>query len=318
MFKNYFIIIYLSGLLLAFAACAGTGFVLARIDATTVSDYEVAPENPIEEVPAIIQISQTPSRRTNFPNWHEIFVNIITNLEAEAAMMNNFTEDSNNYIISDYDYAPQIPAGHIAITFDDGPHPTLTPILLDALYERNVRATFFLLGMEVDRHPHIVARMYEEGHLIGNHSFGHPHFTRISRQRVIDEIYRTNNSIKAITGTTPTVLRPPYGARNSAVLNIARDMDMAVIMWSVDPRDWSLRDANLVSEHIINHTYDGSIVLLHDIHESSIEAAIIAIDELLEQGFIFVTVEELFEINAMSLNAGGVYRSIYHTIGGPQ
>jgi len=302
-----------------FVGCAGKGFVLAHFDAAMITNEDKPRETHIEELSATIQVPASPNvDNFNFPNWQKIFVDIITHLEAEIAM-NNITTNNNNYINEGYiEEEEKSFVGHIAITFDDGPHPTLTPILLDALYARDVRATFFLLGMEVDRHPHIVARMYEEGHLIGNHSFGHPFFTRISRQGIIDEIYRTNRSIEAITGTVPTTLRPPYGARNTAVLEVAREMDMSVVLWSVDPRDWSFRNAALVRDHIVDHAVDGSVVLLHDIHESSIEAAIMAIDILIEQGFAFVTVEELFEINTMTMQAGEIYRSIYHSVGGTQ
>jgi len=309
---------------ISFVGCASRVFALARVDAAAANAsfiHEMPIEAGIEGLPPIVQTPVIPSRNAGlFPNWHEIFVDFITNLETEAAAMNNVVvPDNGDYIEEEYtEEEEQIVVGHIAITFDDGPHPTLTPVLLDALYARDVRVTFFLLGMEVDRYPDIVARMYEEGHLIGNHSFGHPSFTRISRQGIIDEIYRTNRSIEAITGTAPTTLRPPYGARNNMVLDVAREMDMSVVLWSVDPRDWSLRDAQRVRDHIIDHAIDGSVVLLHDIHESSIEAAIMAVDILIEQGFKLVTVEELFEINAMTLQAGEMYRSIYHTIGGTE
>jgi len=313
--------------------CASRVFALARVDASVVATaemltsananfiYEASREASVEEVPTPTQTPHIQNRQQyrHFPNWHAIFVDLITNLEAEMAMNNVVMPDNGDYAEEEYiEEAEQIIAGHIAITFDDGPHPTLTPVLLDALYARDVRATFFLLGMEVDRYPDIVARMYEEGHLIGNHSFRHPSFTRISRQGIIDEIYRTNRSIEAITGTAPTTLRPPYGARNNMVLDVAREMDMSVVLWSVDPRDWSLRDAQRVRDHIVDYAIDGSVVLLHDIHETSIEAAIMAIDILIEQGFKLVTVEELFEINAMTLQAGEMYRSIYHTIGGTE
>ena len=204
--------------------------------------------------------------------------------------------------------------GHIALTFDDGPHSTNTPALLDALKERGIRATFFLLGSQVDRYPHIVARMHEEGHVIGNHSFGHPILTNLSHNRIIEELERTSNSIEEITGARPTLLRPPYGIQNQQVRDIARDMGMSVIMWSVDPEDWRHRNADTVFANVLNSTNDGSVVLLHDVWPSTIEATIRAVDAWAEKGFAFVTVDELFELNALALEAGVVYHSVYHTI----
>ena len=205
-------------------------------------------------------------------------------------------------------------AGHIALTFDDGPHPTNTPALLDALKERGIRATFFVLGSQAERYPHIVARMHTEGHIIGNHSFGHPILTNIGRNRVIEELERTSNSIEEITGVRPTLLRPPYGIQNQEVRDIARDMGMSVIIWSVDPEDWRHRNADTVFANVLNSTNDGSVVLLHDVWPSTIEATIRAVDAWIEKGFAFVTVDELFELNALALEAGVVYHSVYHTV----
>jgi len=201
--------------------------------------------------------------------------------------------------------------GYIALTFDDGPHPENTVALLDALAERGVRATFFLLGSEIERYPHVVERMHAEGHSIGNHSFSHPEFTRMGAQNIINELNKTSDRIENITGERPSLHRPPYGSFNDQVLTIVEDMGMSAILWSVDPKDWYHRDAFLVRDNIIKSTTDGSIILMHDIHESSVKATIMAVDILIEKGFTFVTVEELYEINGMTLNPGGPFRSVY-------
>jgi len=166
--------------------------------------------------------------------------------------------------------------------------------------------------MEATRYPNIVARMYREGHLIGNHSYFHPSFTTLCRQKIIDEINNTSTSIEAATGSRPRVLRPPFGARNTTVLDVAQELDMPVILWSIDPRDWLFRDAVLVRDHILERAVNGSVILMHDIHESSVEAAIMVIDALTKRGYTFVTVEELFTMNALEMQAGQVYRSVYH------
>ena len=206
-------------------------------------------------------------------------------------------------------------AGYVALTFDDGPNDTFTVELLDALKEAGVPATFFLLGSHVVRHPEIVARMFEEGHQIGNHSFSHPILTNIGRSSAFNEIDSTSTEIENITGVRPTVLRPPYGIQGNPVPDLARDLDMSIILWSVDPRDWMHRDAKIVADHVVNHANDGSVILLHDVHQSSVDAAVMIIERLTAEGYTFVTVEELFQRNAMLLEAGQVYRSIYHTAG---
>ncbi|MDR2182672.1 MAG: polysaccharide deacetylase family protein [Clostridiales bacterium] len=323
-----------------FVGCFGSGFVLESMsvmalnaetgaaagnifrpfEANQLEASEIDHSNIdyIEEIAAITQ-NANPDHAAHVQSVQaeifEGFANFsIGNLEM-SIMRGDVTPNPVEYTIGTIQEVeePVEIAGHIAITFDDGPHPTLTPLLLDALYARNIRATFFLLGAEVDRNPDIVARMYEEGHSIGNHSYRHTRFTGVNRQRIVYEIESTNRSIEAVTGSVPTLLRPPYGARNNTVLDVARQMDMSVVLWSVDPRDWDHRNAPVVRDNILNVAVDGSVVLLHDIHATSIEAAIMAIDALVDMGYVFVTVEELFHLSEMTLQAGGVYLSIYHS-----
>jgi len=328
--KKALLTIYLLAFLAFLAGCGGGSIVLGRTDGavlasqySTISDDNIsqASLNNMEENAAVMQAVQLGQN-----------YNVLLLRTFQSGIFREFANFSSgpfeldmiggnvalNYVSETAETAAENIVGHIAITFDDGPHPVLTPLLLDALEERGILATFFLLGWAVDSNPDIVARMYEAGHSIGNHSYRHPRFTDISRQRIVDEIEHTNNAILAATGSLPTLLRPPYGARNNTVLDVARQMDMSVVLWSVDPRDWDHRNALLVSENIINYASDGSVVLLHDIHETSIEAAILAIDALIERGYVFVTVEELFSLSELTLQAGEVYRSIYHSIGASQ
>ena len=200
-----------------------------------------------------------------------------------------------------------------ALTFDDGPMYPYTADLLDMLKEFGVPATFFLLGIQVERHPDIVLRMYQEGHQIGNHSMGHPNFAYLNRTQIHAEIYYTNRLIEGITGHVPTTLRPPFGIRDATVLDVAAELDLSVILWSVDPQDWLFRDAAIVSEHVISHTNDGSVILLHDIRRPSIDATMRIIEQLLADGFTFVTIDELFAYNAITLEAGEVFHSPYRT-----
>jgi len=191
-----------------------------------------------------------------------------------------------------------VPGKQIAITFDDGPHPTLTPKLLDILKERNVKATFYVVGRLASAYPEILQRMVAEGHEIGNHTWNHPALTRISSGRVRSEINRTTDAIVEATGIKPKTMRPPYGATNSRI-NKSMDLDygMKVIMWSVDPLDWKYRNSKRVASQIIEKTQPGGIVLAHDIHKSTVAAMPAALDALSAKGFEFVTVSELLAMD---------------------
>lgn len=212
--------------------------------------------------------------------------------------------------------------GHVALTFDDGPHPIHTPALLDALQERDARATFFLLGSKIKEHPEIVARMHEEGHLIGNHTYSHPILQYLNNSCMLEEIVSTNLLIEKITGNLPNIFRPPFGQKDSRVIDVARQLNMSVILWSVDPWDWAYRNTNITFEETVESIYesimeylkDGSIVVLHDVFETTIAAAIKVMDTLIDKGYVFVTVKELFELNDINLEAGGIYYSVYPVV----
>lgn len=182
----------------------------------------------------------------------------------------------------------------VAITFDDGPHATNTPHLLDILAKRNIKATFFVLGECAAEHPQILKRIAEEGHEIGNHSWSHPSFAKMSNEGVRGQIERTQSLIQSTTGKRPSILRPPYGAITPAERQwITKDLGLKIIMWSVDPLDWKFRDAGRVQKSILSQTKFGDIILAHDIHPSTIDAMPATLDGLLARGFKFVTVSEL-------------------------
>jgi peptidoglycan/xylan/chitin deacetylase (PgdA/CDA1 family) len=206
---------------------------------------------------------------------------------------------------------PAVNGPRVAITFDDGPHGRFTPQLLDALAARNVSATFFLMGPTARAYPQIVERIHREGHQIGNHSYSHVLLTRLTRSQIRREIVDTNNIIYDIIGEIPTLVRPPFGGYNNQVLEIMSELGKSIVNWSVDPRDWYHRNAEVVRDNIVQNARDGSIILLHDIHESSIQGAIMAIDILLARGYNFVTVGELYRYSEFDLIVGGVHRGIY-------
>jgi peptidoglycan/xylan/chitin deacetylase (PgdA/CDA1 family) len=186
----------------------------------------------------------------------------------------------------------------VALTFDDGPHPTLTPRLLDMLKERGVKATFYVIGQEVVRFPEIVQRMVAEGHEIGNHTHTHPSLPKIGSARVGEEISKSNAAIEQAVGVRPTTMRPPYGAINPAITKrLNEEFDLPVILWSVDPQDWKIRKASHVSNHMLQNAHPGAILLAHDIHASTIDAMPAVLDGLAAKGYRFATVSELIALD---------------------
>ena len=186
---------------------------------------------------------------------------------------------------------------YIAMTFDDGPSATLTPKLLDILAAHHIRATFFVIGENVAEHPEIVARAVREGHEIGNHSWSHPNFAKMSDDAVRGQLWRTDDAIKSATGIRPKLLRPPYGSITARQKRWIHDeFGYEIILWDVDPYDWKRPGPSVVRNRILKETRPGSIVLSHDIHPGTIEAMPSTFDALQAKGFKFVTVSELIRM----------------------
>jgi peptidoglycan-N-acetylglucosamine deacetylase len=186
---------------------------------------------------------------------------------------------------------------YIAMTFDDGPHGTLTPKLLDLLAARHIKVTFFVLGECVEQHPDVLLRAAREGHEIGNHSWSHPQLNKMSDDAVRSQLRRTDDAIKAVTGKRPTVFRPPYGALTSRQKKWIHDeFGYQIIMWDVDPLDWKDPGPATVCNRILKETRAGSIVLSHDIHRGTVEAMPSTLDQLQAKHFKFVTVSELINL----------------------
>ena len=178
----------------------------------------------------------------------------------------------------------------VALTFDDGPDPRYTEKLLDGLKERNVRATFFVLGKQAEKYPEIVARIQEEGHLIGNHTYSHMQLRKSNREEFKEELKQTSEIISDITGEELQYVRPPFGSWDKS---FEGELNMFPVLWTVDPRDWCKSDASCIVRNVVSKVQDGDIILLHDQYDSSVKAALKIVDELKERGYEFVTVEEL-------------------------
>ncbi len=195
----------------------------------------------------------------------------------------------------------------IALTFDDGPGP-YTRRLLDGLKSRGVRATFFMLGSRAAMYPELVKRAYEEGHQIAGHSYDHPELTNLSDSAIYSQLKNTHLQLDKACGAGSTyLLRPPYGSSNSRVRSV---VGRPLILWSIDPVDWRDRDAATVSNRVTGNAFDGAIVLLHDIHSTSVTGALNAIDILKSRGYEFVTVQELFRRRGSTLQNGVEYYSL--------
>ena len=183
----------------------------------------------------------------------------------------------------------------IAITFDDGPHPTYTPEILDILNEYNIRATFFVVGQNVELYPDIVKRAISEGHDIGNHTFTHCHISETSFEAIIDEIQACEDKVYELCEYHVKLFRPPEGVLPDDVRNYAVNEDYSVILWSIDTYDWARAPISNIKRNITKNISSGDIILMHDYVPDSItpQALRIIIPMLLEQGYQFVTVSEL-------------------------
>ncbi len=187
---------------------------------------------------------------------------------------------------------------YIALTFDDGPHPKLTPKLLDLLAARHIKVTFFLIGENVKAHPELAKREIDEGHVVGNHSWSHPNLRKLSDDKVRSELQRTNDVIKDAIGVTPALMRPPYGELSAAqAVWVNREFGFRIIRWDVDPNDWKDPGPSVVAARILSATRPGSIILSHDIHAGTVAAMPFIIDSLLAKGYQFVTVPELLAMD---------------------
>jgi peptidoglycan-N-acetylglucosamine deacetylase len=187
---------------------------------------------------------------------------------------------------------------YIAMTFDDGPHATNTPKLLDMAAKRHIKLTFFVLGECVQQNPAVLQREVAEGHEIGNHSWSHPNLAKLSDEAVRSQLRRTDDLIVKTAGVKPTLMRPPYGelTRRQRIW-VNHDFNYKVILWDVDPLDWKRPGPSIVASRIIAGTRPGSIILSHDIHPPTIEAMPQVFDALLAKGFKFVTVSELLAMD---------------------
>ncbi|MCM1126952.1 MAG: polysaccharide deacetylase family protein [Lachnospiraceae bacterium] len=178
----------------------------------------------------------------------------------------------------------------IALTFDDGPHPYYTRQLLKGLKEREVKATFFITGKNVETYPDIVKEIHEEGHLIGNHTYNHTQLTSQNEEKFKEEIIKTNEVIKEVTGEDTIYIRPPYGSWNK---EFEKELNMFPVLWNIDPLDWCSSNVSCIVKNVCSKVDENDIILMHDQYKTTVTAALEIVDRLTEEGYEFVTVDEL-------------------------
>ena len=198
------------------------------------------------------------------------------------------------------------PTAYVALTFDDGPRPDTTAVLLEGLAQRGAKATFFLIGEQIEGNGWLIEWMAADGHQIGNHTFSHVKLEGSDKNTVLQEINKTEVLLEHILGEGEYWLRPPYGLIDEAGKALVKT---PMVYWSVDPEDWKLPGTEQVVQTVLSQVKDGDIILLHDFYPDSVQAALQIVDALQAQGYAFVTVVELLAINGTAPEAGKLYSS---------
>ncbi|WP_405976819.1 polysaccharide deacetylase family protein [Streptomyces sp. NBC_00988] len=194
----------------------------------------------------------------------------------------------------------------IALTFDAGPSEN-SARLLDILKEKQVPATFFLLGKRhIEKYPELVERMAAEGHEVASHTWDHKILTRITPAQIRDELVRTDDAIERITGKRPTLMRPPQGRTDDEVHKICRELGLSEVLWSVTAKDYATTDSALITKRVLAQASRDGIILLHDLYKGTVPAVPGIIDALKERGYVFVTVPQLLAPG--KAEPGKVYR----------
>ncbi len=209
---------------------------------------------------------------------------------------NELSNVSDNIIEEDVDDLDLIKQKYnenklIALTFDDGPS-SYTKLLIDGLKERNVNVTFFILGENIYKHPEYIKEAYDNGNEIEIHGYTHKQFTKLTNDKIIAEIDKVNMELIPIIGEKPNLIRVPYGSINNRIKELLASIGMQNILWTVDSKDWKFLNTKKNYNYLISKIKGNSIVLMHDTYKPSVNAALMIIDTLKEEGYMFVTVDE--------------------------
>ncbi len=201
--------------------------------------------------------------------------------------------------------------GYIALTFDDGPSGRITRRLLEGLEARNARATFFLCGYRLEQYPELAPLIVAQGHEIGLHGYSHKSMRDMDRATLEAELEKTQNILLEQTGQVATLLRPPGGCCSKTVSAVAEAQALTIITWSLDPKDWANHDTATLTRRTVSRASDGDVILMHDMWNASVDAALTIIDQLQAQGYVFVTVSELATLRAQELCPGQTCSNFY-------
>ena len=194
----------------------------------------------------------------------------------------------------------------VALTFDDGPNPTVDSRILDALSAHNAHATFFAAGYRINEYPDTILQIYNQGSEIGNHTYSHDRLTDLNASGISSELARTDQLIADITGARPDLIRPPEGSYNARVKST---VDRPLVLWSIDTRDWETKSAASTISSVLNNVQDGDIILMHSLYTSTAAACETIIPELAARGYKMVTVSELLAARGVVPSAGDIIRS---------
>lgn len=196
----------------------------------------------------------------------------------------------------------------VALTFDDGPQPSVGNWIMDCLAQYGGKATFFMVGERVGSYKTEVQRMVAEGHEVANHTMNHKYLQKLGAAQIQAQVNNGNDAIQAACGVRPTLLRLPGGNHNAAVLANA---GMPMIQWNVDTLDWKTRNADKTVAAVLNHVKDGDIILMHELYGATGDAVARIVPELHKRGFQMVTVSQMAAAKGRSLEAGKLYSSFH-------
>ena len=194
----------------------------------------------------------------------------------------------------------------VALTFDDGPHSKNTDDILNILSKYNAYATFFMLGSNAEKYPDVVKRVFDAGNEIGIHTWSHKELTKLSSDEIKKEVDNTASKIEKITGKIPILVRPPYGSINE---NVKNTIDNPLILWNVDSLDWKSRDKEKIVPLVLNDVQDGDIILLHDIHSTTVPAVEEILKYLVENDYQVITVSQMLNAKGYDLTKTRVFYS---------
>lgn len=295
-------------------------------DKTIPSVDAVTEESAVEEVTAV----KSPYTGTGGRNGWNVDENGWWYLNDDETIFTSGwqTIDGNEYYFDEYGYMatgwkqvdgeyylfgqdglmePDATEKLVALTYDDGPS-NHTDRLLDCLVENGAKATFFVVGTQIEEFPEVLKRTEELGMEIGSHTYDHPYLKQISAADIQTTMDKNETLITSILGHGTTIMRPTGGAVNDTIrANVNRPM----ILWDIDTLDWDTRDAQSVADKVLNDVQDGSIILMHDLYEATVEATEIFLPELVSRGYRMVTVSELAQLRGITLQNGQEYSAFY-------